>query len=143
MRQLTTIFALFTTTLTFAQSDFLTLMVSTDSTYGYMNKNPLKMKKGNRPKSIDYSIDFLKSLRTEDNQKLVLIQRFTVDDPNHVRRKTQLTNRYTGMPLSGKPGLLDKYVLVTTEKKDTVTIYIDIYNKGELKIPKGLKITDN
>jgi hypothetical protein len=44
------------------------------------------------------------------------------------------------MPLSGNLGLLDKYFFLTTEKKDTVIIYIDIYNKGELKIPKGLKI---
>jgi hypothetical protein len=117
--------------------------VSIDSTYGYTDQNPVKMKKGNQQKSIGYSIDFLKSLRTEDNQKLELVQRFTVDDPNYVRPKTHLTNRYTGMPLSGKLELLDKYCLVTTEKRDTLTIYVDIYNKGELKIPKGLKIDDN
>jgi hypothetical protein len=66
------------------------------------------MKKGNQEKSIGYSIDFLKSLRTDDNQRLQLLQRFTVDDPGYLRPKTQLTNRYTGMPLSGKLGLLDK-----------------------------------
>ena len=101
------------------------------------------MKKGNQGKSIDYSIEFLKSLRTTDNQQLELLQRFTVDDPNYVRPKTQLTNRYSGMPLSGKLGLLDKYYFVTAEKRDTLTIFVDIYNKGELKIPKGLKIKEN
>lgn len=140
MRQLIIIFGVFITSMTFGQSNFSNLTVSTDSTYGYIDKNPLKMKKGNQQKSISYSIHFLKSLITEDNQKLELIQRFTVDDPNYARPKTQLTNRYTGMPLSGNLGLLDKYFFFTTEKKDTVIIYIDIYNKGELKIPKGLKI---
>ena len=66
-----------------------------------------------------------------------------MDDPNHKRSKTQLTNRYTGMPLSGKLGLLDKYYFVTAGKRDTLSIYIDIYNKGELQIPKGLKIMEN
>lgn len=140
MRQLIIIFGIFITTLTFGQSNFFKLTVSTDSTFGYTDKNPLKMKKGNQQKSIGYSIDFLKSLITEDNQKLELVQRFTVDDPNYPRPKTQVTNRYTGMPLSGKLGLLDKYCFLTTEKKDTVIIYVDVYNKGELKIPKGLKI---
>ena len=143
MRNLTTIIGLLITTWSFGQSDFSYLTISTDSTYGYTDKNPLKMKKGNQGKSIDYSIVFLKNLRTTDNQKLELVQRFTVDDPNHVRPKTQLTNRYTGMPISGKLGLLDKYYFVTAEKRDTLTIYVDIYNKGELKIPKGLKIKEN
>ena len=91
-------------------------------------------------KSIGYSIDFLKSLTTDDDQKLQLLQRFTVGDPGYVKPKTQLTNRYSGMPMSGKLGLLDKYCFLTTEKKDTVIIYVDAYNKGDLKILKGLKI---
>jgi hypothetical protein len=123
-------------TWTFRQSDFSGLTFSTDSTYGYTNKNPLKMKKGNQQKNVGYSIDFLKSLRTHDDQKLELIQRFTVEDTNHVKPKTQLTNRYTGMPLSGKLGFLDRYHFVTSETRDTVTIYVDIYNKEELQIPK-------
>src|SRR5688572_14396680 len=117
--------------------------MSTDSTYGYTAKNPLKMKKGNLEKSIGHSIDFLKGLRTEDNQKLELLQRFTISVPNYAAPKAQLTNRYTGMPLSGKVGLLDEYNFVTSEKKDTVIIYVDVYNKGELKIPKGLKYMAN
>ena len=140
MRHLTIILGIFFSNWAFGQSGFSGLTVSTDSTHGYTNKNPLKMKKGNWQKSVDYSIDFLESLSTQDNQRLELIQHFTVDDPNHVKPKTQLTNRYTGMPLSGKLGLLDRYHLVTSEKRDTITIYVDIYNKGELKIPKGLKI---
>jgi hypothetical protein len=143
MRHLTTIIGLCITTWTFGQSDFSHLTTSADSTYGYTDKNPLKMKKGNQGKSIDYSIEFLKSLRTTDNQKLELLKRFTVDDPSHVRPKTQLTNRYTGMPLNGKLGLLDKYYFVTEQKRDTLTIYVDVYNKGELKVPQGLKVKDN
>jgi hypothetical protein len=140
MRHFTFIIGIFISGLTFGQSDFHQLTVSADSTYGYTDKNPLKMKKGNQGKSIGYSVDFLKCLKTEDNQELQLIQRSTVKDPTYVKTKAQLTNRYTGAPLSGKLGLLDKYYFVTSEKRDTITIYVDIYNRGELKIPKGLKI---
>ena len=142
MRQLTTLIGIVISTWAFGQNSFSQLTISTDSTYGYTGKNPLKMKKGSPEKSIGYSIDFLKSLKTEDNQRLELLQRFTVDDPSYVRSNTQLTNRYTGMPMNGKLGLLDQYYFLTSEKKDTLTIYVDIYNKGELKIPKGLKIQE-
>ena len=143
MKYFTTFVFLCITTLSFSQSDFSKLTTSNDSTYGYTDMNPLRMKKGNNEKSIDYSIVFLKSLRTDDNQKLLLLQRYTVKDPGHNSSKTQLTNRSTGMPLNGKLGMLDLYQFVTSEKRDTVAIYVDIYNKGELKIPKGLKISDN
>jgi hypothetical protein len=114
-------------------------MVSTDSTYGYTDTNPLKMKRGNPGKSIGYSYDFLEGLKTIDDKKLKFVQRVTVDNPNYKRAKVELTNRYTGMPLSGKGQQLDKYIFLTFEKKDTVTIYVDIYRKGTLKIPMGLK----
>jgi hypothetical protein len=54
-----------------------------------------------------------------------------------------LTNRFTGMPLNGKLGLLDEYIFLVSEKMDTIRIYVDIYNKGDLFIPKGLKYIDN
>jgi hypothetical protein len=65
----------------FSQKDFSTLVSSNDSTYGYSNMNPLKMKKGDQQKSIEYSIKFLKGLRTLDNYKLNYKMRYSVADP--------------------------------------------------------------
>ena len=127
----------------FSQKDFSTLVSSNDSTYGYSNINPLKMKKGDQQKSIEYSIKFLKGLRTIDNHKLNYMMRYSVGDPNYNRSSVHLTNRFTGMPLNGKLGLLDEYIFLVSEKMDTIRIYVDIYNKGDLLIPKGLKYIDN
>jgi hypothetical protein len=125
--------------LSYSQKDFSKLAVSTDTTYGYSAKNALKLKKGNQGKSLTNSYNFLEGLRTQDNQTLKLLYRSTIDDPNYKEPAIKINNRYTGMPISGKLGLLDKYVFLTSNKKDTVTLYVDVYNKGDLYIPVGLK----
>ncbi len=117
-----------------AQRDFSAMGVATDSTYGYTDTNPLRMKKGNFGESIGYSYDFLTGLSTTDDQTLKFVQRHTVDNPQYGD--------------SGAPGAsgaqknrdeLDKDIFVTSREKDTVTIYVDIYRRGDLRIPVGLK----
>jgi hypothetical protein len=138
-REIVTPILAFLSTWAFGQTDFSGISQSTDSTYGYMETNPLRMKKGNVGKSIGYSYDFLQGLRTSDDQKLKFLKRVSIDNPDYRTPRASLTNRYTGMPFSGNGGQLDKYVFLTAGKKDTLTIYIDVYKRGDLKIPVGLK----
>jgi len=123
----------------FGQNDFTKLATSTDSSYGYSAENPLKTKKGNLVKSIINSENFLSGLKTEDNQSLIYLFRGTVSNPTYKEPKVRIYNRYTGVPLSGKSGLLDKYVFVTSNTRDTVRLFVDTYNKGTLLLPIGLK----
>jgi hypothetical protein len=123
----------------FGQKEFLNLQTSADSSYGYTAQNPLRLKKGNQQKSMEYSYSFLSGLRTQDGQTFKLLYTATTDNPNYKEPKIKLTNRYSGMPLNGNLGLLDKYVLLTSNTKDTVRLYVDVYNKGELQLPIGLK----
>lgn len=123
----------------FAQKDFTKLLNSTDSSYGYKAKNPLKLKKGNQRKSMSNSYNFLSGLKTLDNQTLRLLLIVTIDDPNYKKPAIKINNRFTGMPINGKLGLLDKYVFLTSGTKDTVKIFVDIYNSGTLLLPIGLK----
>jgi len=81
----------------------------------------------------------VKGLKTVDDQSLNFVSRHAVMDPNYKKPLIRLTNRYTGMPLNGKLGLLDMYVFVTSHTKDTITLYIDIYNKGQINLPIKLK----
>lgn len=113
-----------------------------DSTFGFTSQNPIKLKNGNYNKSLQYSVGYLKQLKTEDGQQLILIRRGSVEDPNHSQKNPLLVNRYTGMPLNGKLGILDKYQFVTEKTRDTLTLFVDIYNKGELLVPNGLKLGD-
>jgi hypothetical protein len=140
-----TLYLIFPLTLIFSvktiygQKDFSKLKTSTDSTFGYSDQNPLKLKKGNQGKSIDNSYKFLSGLKTLDNQTLTLLYRSTIDNPTYKEPAIRINNRQTGLPISGKFGLLDKYVFLTSNTKDTVTLYVDIYNKGGLFLPIGLK----
>ena len=70
---------------------------------------------------------------------MVLLFRATTDNPSYNEPAIKIEGRNTRMPLSGKLGLLDKYVFLTSNTKDTVTLFVDIYNKGDLFLPIGLK----
>ncbi|MEO7766582.1 MAG: hypothetical protein ABIS01_04115 [Ferruginibacter sp.] len=130
---------IFISTIVYGQKEFSKLTSSTDSTFGYSNLNPLKLKKGNQGKSIDNTYKFLSGLKTLDNQTLTLLFRATTDNPAYKEPSIKINNRFTGMPISGKLGFLDKYVFLTSSTKDTVTLFVDIYNKGDLFLPVGLK----
>jgi hypothetical protein len=122
-----------------AQKEFTKLSVAADSTFGYTAQNPLKLKNGNQIKSIDYSRRFLYGLKTSDSQDLQLLYRGTTDDPSYKEGKIRITDRRTGLPISGKLGILDKYVFLTSVTRDTVILFVDIYNRGKLQLPVGLK----
>ena len=105
-------------TWSFGQPDFSKIPKATDSTYGYTDTNPLKMKKGNPGRSIGYAYDFLSGLATPDDKDLKFVQRYAVENPKNKKVKSELNHRQ-----------LDKYIFVTHQKKDTLTIYVDIYRK--------------
>jgi hypothetical protein len=89
--------------------------------------------------SMANAYSYLVGLKTADNQSLRKIFRMSVLDPAYVKPVVQLQNRYTGMPINGKLGMLDKYTFLTSTTKDTVVLYIDIYNKSQLALPVGFK----
>ena len=138
------IFAIFITLIFFSkvshgQKDFKKLTSTTDSTFGYTADNPLKLKRGNQEKSIDNSHKFLSGLKTLDDQTLTFLFRLSIRDPAYKKPLIGINDRQTGLPISGKLGMLDKYVFLTSNSKDTIVLFIDIYNKGDLFLPVGLK----
>ncbi len=111
-----------------------------DPSYGYTAENPITIKNADLKNSIGSSYYYLSRLRTEKGNKLQLVQRFSVNNPNYKEPAIPLTNRYTGQPLSyGNGPLLDFYILVPENETDTFELYINPYKKGEVKVPVGLK----
>ena len=129
----------FSSQYSYGQKDFTKLTNSTDSSFGYSSGNPLKLKKGNQGKRIGNFYKFLAGLKTIDNQNLTLLFWSSVKDPTYNKPAIKINNRQTGMPIGGKLGILDKYVFLTSITKDTITLFVDIYNKGSLWVPMGLK----
>ena len=98
------------------QKDFTKLKMSTDSSYGYTQNNPLPMGDGKYSNRIKNVFKFLSGLKTKDNQTLNFLWR----------------NAYA-------PNTLDEFVLVTSNTNDTIHIFTNIRKKGKLKLPIGLK----
>ena len=111
-----------------------------DRTYGYTANNPVTIKNADLYYSINSSYYYLSRLRTENGNRLQLIMRASVNNPNYKESAIDLRNRYTDMPLSyGTGPLLDLYILKPVNENDTIEIYINPYLKGKIKVPYGLK----
>ncbi|WP_127846108.1 hypothetical protein [Psychroflexus aestuariivivens] len=118
---------------------FSSIESTNDKTYGYTAENPVTIKNADLNNSIGSSYYYLSRLRTDKGNKLQLIQRFSIENPNYKKPAVPLQNRYTGQPLSyGTGPLLDLYILKPENEKDTIRIYINPYLKGEVKVPNGL-----
>lgn len=123
------------------QKFFSTIEPTDDSSYGYTAENPITIKNADLNNSINSSYYFLSRLRTDNGNKLKLIQRSSVDNPNYDKPAVPLTNKYTGQPLNyGTGPILDYYILKPENEPDTVKIYINPYYKGDIKIPVELKL---
>ena len=114
-----------------------------DTTYGYSDKNPLKIKVGNHGKSYDYFLNFIDNLTTDDGQSLVLWQHKTIHDPNYVETATVGNNIQTGIfkkARYGVDGLIEQYHFITAATRDTITLYVNVKERKTLNIPYGLKL---
>jgi hypothetical protein len=122
-----------------AQQPFRNLPNATDSTYGYSGMNPIRLRKGNTEKSILQQMNYLSGLTTADRQRLVLLSHSSVADPGSKEPFINVNDRFSKSPANASTRVLDKYVFLTADTKDTITLFIDIYNKGEVMLPVGLK----
>jgi hypothetical protein len=113
--------------------NFNKLSPSTDSTYGYSAFNPLKLKKGSPSQSIENAKKFLNGLKTVDDQTLTFLGRSSETDPNFKEPAGEIAD------FLDAGGVLDRYQFVTSVTKDTIVLFVDIYNAEKLMVPKGLK----
>jgi hypothetical protein len=91
-----------------------------DSTYGYTMEHPVPLKAGDPQVSVSLSYRFISQLRTANNEKVRIY-----------RRGSTMGKRYQ---------MIDIYTLVSESGSDTIRLYVNIYKRGKLYIPKGLKM---
>jgi hypothetical protein len=105
---------------------YLLTALSVDKTYGYKESNPIKVggaKEGNGPKN---EKRFLNGLLGPNGEKL------------SYTRAGSCCHFTTPNGLFNKTGLLDIYKVTWEGSSDTLSIYINLYDTGELKVPVGL-----
>jgi hypothetical protein len=95
---------------------------SVDETYGYNEKNAIKV--GGFDQGPKNERDYLNSLTGPNGEPVSFIRKGSCCD-------FKTNNSPLGI------GLLDMYKVWYTGKKDTVLLYINMYDKGKLKAPKG------
>ncbi len=115
------------------------LKPASSDNYGYVAENPIRIGQSkDLQKNVELCRIYLSSLRTIDQQPLLIITRASVEDPIN---DPQQPKGFLGVPLrSGvsKGGILDRYELVPVNGSDTFSLFFDIYHKDTLQIPKGL-----
>lgn len=94
-----------------------------DDTYGYSEKNPIKVGSLSPANSIKY----LSSLTGPNGEEVSF------------DRLGSCCSFKTKNALIGDMGLLDRYWVTYEGKKDTVYLYMNIYDKAGLGTPKGFK----
>ena len=119
---------------------FRTVSEADRKSYGYDFRDPIKIKNGSLTSSINSSNYFLSKLKTDKGEPLKIVGRSSVINPNYKGSPIGLYNRNTGMPIGGGGMILDEYHLLPRDNSvDTIKIYLNPYEKGEVKIPMGLK----
>ena len=99
--------------------------ITTDDTYGYTEKNPIKVGGGeNGPLN---ERKYLNSLTGPNGEKV-----------SYERGGSCCAFSTRNSPFGG--GLLDIYSVTYEGKRDTVTLYLNMYDKAKLKAPVGFKM---
>ena len=100
---------------------------SDDTTYGYDESNPIKVGGVQTKEGPINERRFLNALYGPNDKKMIYF------------RAGSCCSFKTPNGYLGNSGMLDRYRLSEIGSKDTVDIYINMYDTGDLKIPFGLK----
>ena len=109
------------------QNTYLLTEMSDDKTYGYEKSNPIKVGGVHDKTGPLNERRFLNALYGPNDKKMTYFRAGSCcpfKTPNGFMNNT---------------GMLDIYRVVEIGSKDTLDIYINMYDTGDLKIPLGLK----
>jgi hypothetical protein len=108
---------------------YLLTVPSDDNTYGYQQHNPVKV--GGLTKGPLNERRFLNGLSGPNGERISYY------------RAGSCCPFKTPNGLLDNTGLLDKYLVTWAGASDTLTIYINMYDEGDLKIPVGFTTRKN
>lgn len=103
--------------------------ISTDESYGYSPKNPIQVGGASQQSGPLNERKFLNSLAGPNGEKV-----------SYVRAGSCCPIKSKNDPMGFGQVLLDDYRVTWEGSKDTVSIYINMYDHGVLNAPKGFTI---
>jgi hypothetical protein len=106
---------------------FLLTKTSTDKSYGFSDKNPIKVGGADKNEGPLNQRRFLNALSGPNGEK---VSYYRAGSCCPVKSK----NGFMGM------AMLDNYRVTWEGAKDTVSVYINMYDYGELTVPFGFTI---
>lgn len=106
---------------------FLLTEITTDKTYGFTEKNPVQVGGVDKREGPLNERRFLNALAGPNGEKVIYYRLGSCCPFN------------TDKGFNGT-GLLDNYKVTWEGSKDTVSIYINMYDYGQLKVPVGFTI---
>lgn len=108
------------------ENTYLLVEQTDDGTYGYKRSNPVKVGGSNESSGPRNERRFLNALLGPNGEEIRYF------------REGSCCVFKTPNGLIDNSGMLDKYRISWVGSKDTLDIYINLYDKGDLKIPVGL-----
>ncbi|MFD3002544.1 hypothetical protein ACFS7Z_19385 [Pontibacter toksunensis] len=105
---------------------YLLVDISDDPTYGYDKANPIKVGGAKDRSGPDNERTFLNGLLGPNGEE---VNYYRAGSCCHFKTPNGLMNN---------TGLLDLYRVSWSGASDTLDIYINMYDKGDLKVPVGL-----
>jgi len=103
--------------------------VSTDKTYGFSEKNPIQVGGVSTNEGPKNERRFLNALAGPNGEKV-----------SYYRAGSCCAIKSKNNPFGTGTVLLDHYRVIWEGSKDTLSIYINMYDAGELKAPVGFTI---
>ncbi len=108
---------------------FLITEISTDKLYGYSNKNPIEVGGVDKREGPTNERRFLNALAGPNGEKI-----------SYHRAGSCCPIKSKSDPFGFGEVMLDNYRVTWEGSKDTISIYINMYDYGELKAPKGFTL---
>jgi hypothetical protein len=105
---------------------YLLVESTDDKTYGYEKSNAIKVGGSNESSGPKNERRFLNALLGPNGEEV-----------KYFRAGSCCTFKTPNGPIDNS-GMLDRYSIIWTGSKDTLIIFINMYDKGDLKIPVGL-----
>ncbi|RFS19493.1 hypothetical protein DVR12_22935 [Chitinophaga silvatica] len=123
---------------TYAQSETKNLSTLAEKDYCYNEKNPGSNKMICDESGIQSEMHNPSEFTTIDNQQFQPMNKSSKPSAHH-SGPVVMEQRASSSILLQQNAILDKYVYLNRSTRDTVTVFVDIYSRGSLMMPVGVK----